>query len=84
MVTVHATNEAMLLIAYSEKQKRRQVVSTLPHYLSQPEVAETEASGRFADMLTTPRIVLVTLFTLTCEGALNTVHNATERNQILC
>lgn len=49
MVTVHATNGDMIdkLIA---KHRAEGKLSPLYHYLSQPEVTEAEASGRFADM----------------------------------
>jgi dihydropyrimidinase len=52
----------------------------LYHYLSQPEVTEAEASGRFSDMANytgCPGYIVH----LTCEGALNAVRNATRRNQ---
>jgi dihydropyrimidinase len=79
MVTVHATNGDMIdsLIAKNQALGNR---APLYHYLSQPEVTEAEASGRFADMLhytgCTGYIVH-----LTCEGALNAVREATKRNQ---
>jgi dihydropyrimidinase len=49
MVTVHATNGDMIdyLIA---KHKAEGKLSPLYHYLSQPEVTESEATGRFADL----------------------------------
>jgi dihydropyrimidinase len=79
MVTVHATNGDMIdsLIAQNRAAGNR---APLYHYLSQPEITEAEASGRFADMLhytgCTGYIVH-----LTCEGALNAVRQATRRNQ---
>ncbi len=79
MVTVHATNGDMIdsLIA---KHKSEGKLSPLYHYLSQPEVTEAEASGRFADMLeyagATGYIVH-----MTCEGALNQIRQKTLRNQ---
>lgn len=79
MVTVHATNGDMIdyLIA---KHRREGKLSPLYHYLSQPEVTEAEASGRFADLAdyTGVRAYIVHL---TCEGALNAVRRATVRNQ---
>lgn len=79
LVTVHATNGDMIdhLIA---KHRAEGKLSPLYHYLSQPEVTEAEASGRFSDM---------TFYTdcpgyivhMTCEGALNAIRNATFRNQ---
>ncbi len=79
LVTVHATNGDMIdsLIA---KHRSEGKLSPLYHYLSQPEVTEAEASGRFADMLHytgCPGYIVH----MTCEGALNAVRNATRRNQ---
>jgi dihydropyrimidinase len=79
MVTVHATNGDMIdyLIA---KHRAEGKLSPLYHYLSQPEVTEAEASGRFADMLNytgCPGYIVH----LTCEGALNAVRRSTMRNQ---
>ncbi|MDO9262195.1 MAG: dihydropyrimidinase, partial [Flavobacteriaceae bacterium] len=79
MVIVHATNGDMIdyLVA---KHKAEGKLSPLYHYLSQPEVTESEASGRFADMANytgCPGYIVH----LTCEGALNAVRNATRRNQ---
>ncbi len=79
IVTVHATNGDMIdsLIA-----KNLAVGNTKPiyHYLSQPEVTEAEASGRFCDMLNytgCPGYIVH----LTCEGALNAVRKRSLRNQ---
>ena len=79
IVTVHATNGDMIdyLIA---KHRAEGKLSPLYHYLSQPEVTEAEASGRFADIANytgCPGYIVH----LTCEGALNAVRNATRRNQ---
>ena len=79
LINVHATNGDMIdfLIA---KHKSEGKLSPLYHYLSQPEVTEAEASGRFADMSNytgCPGYIVH----LTCEGALNAVRNATRRNQ---
>ncbi len=79
IVTVHATNGDMIdyLIAKHRAEGR---LSPLYHYLSQPEVTEAEASGRFtdiADYTGCPGYIVH----LTCEGALNAVRNATRRNQ---
>ncbi|MBV9986684.1 MAG: dihydropyrimidinase [Chitinophagaceae bacterium] len=79
LINVHATNGDMIdyLIA---KHKSEGKLSPLYHYLSQPEVTEAEASGRFADMANytgCPGYIVH----LTCEGALNAVRNATRRNQ---
>jgi len=79
LVTVHATNGDMIdyLVA---KHRAEGKLSPLYHYLSQPEVTEAEASGRFADISDytgCPGYIVH----LTCEGALNAVRNATRRNQ---
>ncbi len=79
LVTVHATNGDMIdsLIA---KNRAKGNMTPLYHYLSQPEVTEAEASGRFADMLHytgCPGYIVH----MTCEGALNAVRKATLRNQ---
>lgn len=79
LINVHATNGDMIdyLIA---KHRAEGKLSPLYHYLSQPEVTEAEASGRFTDMANytgCPGYIVH----LTCEGALNAVRNATERNQ---
>jgi dihydropyrimidinase len=79
LINVHATNGDMIdyLIA---KHRGEGKLEPLYHYLSQPEVTEAEASGRFADMANytgCPGYIVH----LTCEGALNAVRNATRRNQ---
>lgn len=79
LVTVHATNGDMIdsMIA---KNRAEGNLSPLYHYLSQPEITEAEASGRFTDMLNytgCPGYIVH----MTCEGALNAVRRATQRNQ---
>jgi dihydropyrimidinase len=79
LINVHATNGDMIdhLIGRHRAEGK---LSPLYHYLSQPEVTEAEASGRFADMADytgCPGYIVH----LTCEGALNAVRNATRRNQ---
>ena len=79
MVTVHATNGDMIdtLIAKHRKEGK---LSPLYHYLSQPEITEAEASGRFADMSDytgCPGYIVH----MTCQGALNEIRNSTRRNQ---
>ena len=79
LVTAHATNGDMIdkLIA---KNRAAGNLSPLYHYLSQPEITEAEASGRFADMsfyTGCPAYIVH----MTCEGALNEIRNATRRNQ---
>ena len=79
MVTVHATNGDVIdgLIA---KHRSEGKLSPLYHYLSQPEITEAEASGRFADMAHYTGVPSYIVH-LTCEGALNQVRDATFRNQ---
>lgn len=79
LINVHATNGDMIdyLIA---KHRAEGKLSPLYHYLSQPEVTESEAAERFVDMSNytgCPGYIVH----LTCEGALNAVRNATRRNQ---
>jgi len=79
LINVHATNGDMIdyLIA---KHRAEGKLAPRYHYLSQPEVTEAEASGRFADMAnytSCPGYIVH----LTCEGAINAVRNATRRNQ---
>lgn len=79
LVTVHATNGDVIdsLVA---KNRAAGNLSPLYHYLSQPEITEAEASARFTDMLHytgCPGYIVH----MTCEGALNAVRKATERNQ---
>lgn len=79
LVTVHATNGDMIdsLIA---KHLSEGKTSPLYHYLSQPEVTESEASARFCDMLEYTGCTGYIVH-MTCEGALNAVRRATLRNQ---
>jgi len=79
MVTVHATNGDMIdtLIA---KHKSEGKLSPWYHYMSQPEVTESEASGRFCDMANYTDVPAYIVH-LTCEGALNAVRQSTKRNQ---
>lgn len=79
LINVHATNGDMIDFLI-DKHKKEGKLSPLYHYLSQPEITEAEASGRFADMANytgCPGYIVH----LTCEGALNAVRNATKRNQ---
>lgn len=79
IINVHATNGDMIdyLVDKFKKEGKR---APIYHYLSQPEITEAEASGRFADLANytgCPGYIVH----LTCEGALNAVRNATRRNQ---
>lgn len=79
LVTVHATNGDMIdfLIA---KHRAEGKLAPLYHYLSQPEITESEAAGRFVDMAYHTDVPSYIVH-LTCEGALNQVRDATRRNQ---
>jgi dihydropyrimidinase len=79
MVTTHATNGDMIdyLVA---RHKAEGKFSPLYHYLSQPEITESEASGRFADMAFHTGVPAYIVH-MTCEGALNHVRDAARRNQ---
>jgi dihydropyrimidinase len=79
LVTVHATNGDMIdyLVA---KHKSEGKLSPLYHYLSQPEITEAEASGRFSDLAHYTGVPAYIVH-LTCEGALNAVRRAALRNQ---
>jgi dihydropyrimidinase len=57
-------------------------LTPLYHYLSQPEITEAEASGRFVDMAYYTDVPAYIVH-LTCEGALNQVREATARNQMV-
>jgi len=79
MVTVHATNGDMIdyLIA---KHRAEGNLSPLYHYLSQPEITEAEATGRFADMAGYTGVPAYVVH-MTCEGALNHIRDIEKRNQ---
>ncbi len=79
LVTAHATNGDMIdtLIAQHRAAGK---LTPLYHYLSQPEVTEGEASGRFTDIANYTGVNAYIVH-LTCEAALNQVRRATERNQ---
>lgn len=69
------------MIDYLVAQHRAEgKLTPLYHYLSQPEITEAEASGRFADMAGYTGCPAYIVH-LTCEGALNAVRNAGRRNQ---
>jgi dihydropyrimidinase len=79
MVTVHATNGDMIdyLIA---KHRSEGKLSPLYHYLSQPEITEAEATGRFTDMANYTGCTAYVVH-MTCEGALNHIRDIEKRNQ---
>jgi len=79
LVTVHATNGDMIdfLVA---KNKSEGNLAPLYHYLSQPEITESEATGRFTDMAYNANVPGYIVH-MTCEGSLNAVRRAQTRNQ---
>lgn len=79
MVTVHATNGDMIdyLVA---KHRAEGKLAPLYHYFSQPEITESEATGRFADMAFYTGVPGYIVH-MTCEGALNHIRDAARRNQ---
>jgi dihydropyrimidinase len=79
MVTTHATNGDMIdyLVA---KHKSEGKLSPLYHYISQPEITEAEATGRFSDMAQYTGVPAYIVH-MTCEGALNHIRDAAKRNQ---
>jgi dihydropyrimidinase len=79
LAMTHATNGEMIdaLIA---KHRAEGNLSPLYHYLSQPEITEEEATGRFTDLAYLAGVPAYIVH-LTCEGALNRVKNASKRNQ---
>ncbi len=79
MVTVHATNGDMIDYLVS-KHRAEGNLSPLYHYLSQPEITEAEATGRFADMAHYTGVTGYVVH-MTCEGALNHIRDIAKRNQ---
>ena len=79
IVTVHATNGDMIDFLV-QKNRAEGNMAPLYHYLSQPEITEAEATGRFADMASYTGVPAYIVH-MTCEGALNHVRDAARRNQ---
>ena len=81
LVTVHATNGDMIdyLIA---KFKAEGKLSPLYHYLSQPEVTESEATGRFSDLAAYTGVNAYVVH-MTCEGALNQIRRIGSENKLV-
>lgn len=79
IINVHATNGDVIdgLVA---KHLAEGKTSPLYHYLSQPEVTEAEASGRFADLCNYTGVPGYIVH-MTCQGALEQVRRAGYRNQ---
>jgi dihydropyrimidinase len=79
IMTVHATNGDMI-DALKTKHRAEGRFSPLYHALSQPEITESEATGRFAAMAGQTGVPSYVVH-LTCEGALNQIRSAAGRNQ---
>lgn len=79
MVISHCENGDMIDELVNEA-KAEGNLSPRYHYLTRPEIAETEATGRIIDMAYQGGHPLYIVH-LTCEGALNRVREATKRNQ---
>lgn len=79
MVTVHATNGPMIDALKSQFVKEGKKEPRY-HYLAQPEITESEASGRFIEMARFSGVPGYIVH-MTCEGALNHVREATKRHQ---
>ncbi|OFX60191.1 MAG: dihydropyrimidinase [Bacteroidetes bacterium GWA2_30_7] len=79
VVAVHATNGDIIdhLIQQFKKENK---LSPLYHYLSQPEITEIEASGRFIDLANMTKVNSYIVH-MTSGGALDKVRMATLRNQ---
>lgn len=79
IVSVHATNGGIIdhLVA---KHKSEGKLSPLYHYLSQPEITESEASARFIDMAEFTGVNSYIVH-LSSGDALNHIREATKRNQ---
>jgi dihydropyrimidinase len=81
IVSVHGTN-GDIIDYLVQKNIEAGNTSPLYHYLSQPEITESEATGRFIDMAYQTGVNAYIVH-LTCEGSLNKVRDAARRNQIV-
>lgn len=79
IVTTHATN-GDIIDYLVEKHKSEGKLSPLYHYLSQPEITESEAAGRFTDMAYNTGVPSYIVH-LSCEGSLNAIRRSQLRNQ---
>jgi dihydropyrimidinase len=79
IVTSHATNGDIIDFLVS-KHKAEGKLSPLYHYLSQPEITESEATGRFTDMAFNTGVPSYIVH-MTCEGSLNALRRSQMRNQ---
>lgn len=79
LVSVHATNGDMIDFL-TEKFKSQNKLTPRFHYLSQPEITETEAAGRFTDLAFLTGVNGYIVHT-TCRGVLDKVREAVKRDQ---
>lgn len=79
MVISHCENGDMIDELVTEAKSKGNF-SPRYHYLTRPEIAETEATGRIIDMAYQGGHPLYIVH-MTCEGAVNRVREATKRNQ---
>ena len=79
MVSVHATNGDMIDFLV-KKHVAEGKLEPLYHYLSQPEITEIEASGRFIDLANYTGVTCLIVH-MASGGALDKVREATKRNQ---
>jgi dihydropyrimidinase len=79
IATVHATNGDMI-DTLKRQYRDTGCVSPLYHALSQPEITETEATGRFAALALKTGVPAYVVH-VTCEGALNQLRSAALKNQ---
>ncbi|KAA3613800.1 MAG: dihydropyrimidinase [Calditrichaeota bacterium] len=79
MVSVHATNGDMIDFLVKKHQAEGKLTPHY-HYLSQPEITEIEASGRFIDIANYTGVTCLIVH-MTSGGALDKVRDATKRNQ---
>jgi len=78
-IAVHATNGDMI-DEFVKKFQSEKNFSPLYHYLSQPEITEEEACGRFIEMANKTGVHALIVH-MTCEGAINKVKDAALKNQ---
>lgn len=81
IVSTHATNGDMIDYMVA-KNKSEGNLSAKYHYLSQPEITESEATNRFADMAYQTGVPAYIVH-ITSEDALNHVRDASKRKQKL-
>ena len=79
IVTSHCENGDMIDELVSEAKKSGNLEPRY-HYLTRPEIAEAEATGRIIDIAYQGNHPLYIVH-MTCEAALNRVKEATKRNQ---